>query len=133
MNLHGTVRGAITSVNPDKPATFQASTGYGTPDASGNVTPQYAAGVPVRCQVQPLSREDLRHVETLNLTGVFRSIFMFGNPQGIVRPNAGGGDLLTFTQFQGQGPSTWLTIKADGPWDVEYGGWSKILVVLQSP
>ncbi len=133
MNLHGTVRGAINSINPDKPAQFFASTGPGTPDASGNVTPTYAAAVPVRVQVQPLSKQDLRHIETLNIQGVFRTLFMFGNPQSIVRPNAQGGDLLTFPQFQGQSAATWLTIAADGPWDVENGGWSKILVVLQSP
>jgi hypothetical protein len=133
VNLHSAVRGAITSINPDIVAQFQASTGPGTPDASGNVAPTFAAAVPVRVQVQPLSKEDLRHVATLNIQGVFRSIFMFGNPQSVVRPNQQGGDLLTFAQFQGQGPSVWLTIAADGPWNVEQGGWSKILVVLQSP
>src|ERR1700679_3872036 len=117
MNLHGTVRGAITSINPDKAAQFFASTGPGTPDPSGNVAPTFAAAVPVCVQVQPLSKQDLRHIETLNIQGVFRSIFMFGNPQSVVRPNQQGGDLLTFTQFQGQGVSTWLTIAADGPWD----------------
>jgi hypothetical protein len=133
MNLHGTVRGAITSINPDKAAQFFASTGPSSPDASGNVTPAYSAAVPVRVQVQPLSKQELRHIETLNIQGVFRSIFMFGNPQSVVRPNQQGGDLLTFPQFQDQSTSTWLTIAADGPWDVENGGWSKILVVLQSP
>lgn len=133
MNLHGAVRGAITSVNPDITAQFQASTGPGTPDASGNVTPMYAAPVAVRCQVQPLSRGDLRQVEALNLQGEFRAIFMFGNPQGVVRVNQQGGDLLTFPQFQGEAPSVWLVVNVDGPWNVEQGGWSKLIVVLQSP
>jgi hypothetical protein len=133
MNLHGIVRGAIGSVNPDITAQFQASTGPSAPDAAGNITPTYAAAVPVRCQVQPLSRGDLRQVESLNLQGVFRTIFMFGNTQGVVRVNQQGGDLLTFPQFQGQGASTWLIVSVDGPWNVEDGGWTKVIVCLQSP
>lgn len=97
------------------------------------MTPTYADAVPVRCQVQPLSRGDLRQIETLNLQGVFRSIFMFGNTQGVVRPNQQGGDLLTFPQFQGQPAATWLIVSVDGPWNVEQGGWCKVLVCLQSP
>jgi hypothetical protein len=133
LNLHGTVRGAITSVNPDITASFQASTGPGTPDASGNVTPTYAAPINVRCQVQPLSRGDLRQVESLNLQGVFRTVFMYGNEQGVVRVNQQGGDLLTFAQFKGQAAAVWLVVCVDGPWNVEQGGWTKIIVCLQSP
>jgi len=133
LNLHAAVRDVIPAVNPDITAQFQASTGPGVPDASGNVTPTYAAAVPVRCQVQPLSRGDLRQIETLNLQGVFRTVFMFGNKQGVVRVNQQGGDLLQFPQFQGQASSTWLVVSVDGPWNVEQGGWTKILVQLQSP
>jgi hypothetical protein len=130
MNLHGTVRGAITSVNPDITAQFLASQGHTTDDA-GNQTPVFAAGVPVRIQVQPLSRGDLKHLDNLNIQGVFRTVFMYGNSQGVVRPNQQGGDLLTFPQFAGQASATWLVVSVDGPWNVEQGGWTKVLVCLQ--
>lgn len=131
MNLHGTVRGAITSVNPDTTAQYLASTGA-TSNADYSQTPGYAAAIPVRCQVQPMSRGDLQLVERLNLQGVFRSTFMFGNPQSVVRVQAKGGDLLKFSPFGAEGVQTWKIVSVDGPWNVESGGWTKIIVQLQT-
>lgn len=131
MNLHGTVRGAITSVNKDITAQYLASTGP-TSDANYAQSPTFAAAVPVRCQVQPMSRGDLQLVERLNLRGIFRSIFMFGNPQSVVRIQAKGGDLLQFSPFGVEAVQDWKVVDVDGPWDVEYGGWSKIIVQLQT-
>lgn len=130
MNLHAIVRNAITTVNPDIIAQFQLSIGN-TVDESGNLAPNYADAVPVKIQVQPMSRGDLKQVETLNIQGVFRTVFMYGNAQGIVRPNQSGGDLLTFPQFKGQQPAPWLVVAVDGPWDVDQGGWTKVIVCLQ--
>jgi hypothetical protein len=131
MNLHGTVRGAITSINPDITAQYYASAGA-TTNADFTQTPTYATAVSVRCQVQPLSRDDLRLVEKLNMQGVFRSIFMFGNPQGIVRIQAKNGDILQFSPFRGEASQTWKIANVDGPWNVEQGGWTKLIVCLQT-
>jgi len=131
MNLHGIVRGAINYVNPDRVATYLASLGA-TANADFSQTPTYAAGVQVRVQIQPLGKEELRHVDALNMQGVFRTIYLFNNPQAIVRVLAQGGDLFQFRPFQGQAVQNWKVIKADGPWNVEQGGWTKLLVVLQT-
>lgn len=131
MNLHGIVRGAINSVNADRPALYLASAGN-TVNADFTQTPAYAAGVPVRIQIQPLDKEGLRHVEKLNMTGVFRTIYMYGNTQGVVRVQAKGGDLIQFSPFQGEAVQTWKVVEPDGPWNVEQGGWTKIIVVLQT-
>lgn len=131
MNLHGIVRGAINSVNADRPALYLKSTGN-TVNADFSQAPRYAAGVPVRVQIQPLDKEGLRHVEKLNMTGVFRTIFMFGNTQGIVRVQVKGGDLIQFAPFQGEAVQNWKVVEPDGPWNVENGGWTKIIVVLQT-
>lgn len=130
MNLHAIVRAAIMTVNPDIVAQLLSSTGS-TPDDAGNLTPTYATAAPVRIQVQPLSRGDLRHLESLNIQGVGRSIFLYGNEQGIVRNLQVGGDLFQFPQFAGQAASTWLVVAVDGPWNVTQGGWTKVLVILQ--
>lgn len=130
MNLHALVRAGINAVNPDVTGGFIASTGN-TVDAAGNITPLFAGSVPVRLQVQPPGSRDLKHAEHLNIQGVIRQVFMFGNAQGVVRPNQQGGDLLTFPQFKGQAASTWLVFSVDGPWNVENGGWTRVLVVLQ--
>lgn len=132
MNLHGIVRGAINSVNPDRPALFLLSIGN-TVNADFSQTPTYAPGVPVRIQIQPLGKEELRHVEKLNMQGTFRTVFMFGNTQQIIRVTQQGGDLLQFAPFQGQRIQNWKTIgPVDGPWNVEYGGWTKLIVCLQT-
>jgi hypothetical protein len=132
MNLHGIVRGAINSVNADRSALYLRSTGN-TVNADFSQTPTYAPGVPVRIQVQPLGKEELRHVEKLNMQGVFRTVFMYGNTQGVVRVLLQGGDLLQFAPFQGQAFQNWKVVgPVDGPWNVEYGGWTKVLVQLQT-
>lgn len=131
MNLHGIVRPAINSVNPDRTALYLKSMGP-TSNADFSQTPTYAAGVAVRVQIQPLDKEGLRHVEKLNMTGVFRTVFMFGNPQGVVRVQAKGGDLLQFRPFQGEAAQNWLVVEPAGPWNVENGGWTKLIVVLQT-
>ena len=131
MNLHGIVRGAINSVNADRPALYLKSIGA-TVNADFTQSPSYAAGVPVRIQIQPLDNEGLRHVEKLNMTGVFRTVYMFGNTQGIVRVQAKGGDLLQFAPFQGEAVQNWKVVEPDGPWNVENGGWTKIIIVLQT-
>lgn len=131
MNLHGIVRGAINSVNPDKMALYLASKGN-TVNADFSQTPTYAPGIPVRVQIQPLGRDELKHVERLNLQGVFRTIFMFGNTQGIVRILVQGGDLIQFAPYQGQAVQNWKVVYVDGPWDVEYKGWTKIIACLQT-
>jgi hypothetical protein len=131
MNLHGIVRPAINSVNSDKTALYLASVGA-VSNADFSQTPQYAPGVPVRIQIQPLDKEGLNHVEKLNLTGVFRNVYMFGNTQGVVRVQAKGGDLLQFQPFQGEAVQNWKVVEPAGPWDVNSGGWTKLIVVLQT-
>lgn len=130
MNVHGIVRGAITTVNPDVVAQYLASLGP-TSNADFTRTPSYAAAQPVRIQVQPLGRGDLQLVEKMNLQGVFRTVFLYSNPQGIVRILAQGGDLLQFAPFQGQAVQTWKVVNVDGPWNVNDGGWTKLIVCLQ--
>ena len=131
MNLHGIVRGAINSVNPDRTAAYFASTGA-TTNADYSQTPGYAAPVTVGVQIQPLDREGLRQVERLNLQGVFRTVYLFGDVQGIVRVQAKGGDLLQFATFQGEAVQRWKIVDVAGPWNVENGGWTKIIVCLQT-
>ena len=126
MNLHGTVRGAITSVNPDILASFQRSTGN-TVGADFAQTPTYAAAVPVRIQSQALSGGMLRHSEFLNLQGVLRSVYMYGNTQGIVRPTQQGGDLLTFKLVPGGPDFLWKVVTVVETWP----DWSLVIVCLQ--
>lgn len=131
MNLHGIVRGPINSVNPDRTALYLKSTGAAS-NSDFTQSAAYAPGVTVRIQIQPLDNEGLRQIERLNMTGVFRTVYMFGNAQGIVRVQAKGGDLLQFRTFQGEPVQNWKVVEPAGPWNVENGGWTKLIVVLQT-
>lgn len=127
MNLHGIVRGAITTVNPDIAAQWRVSAGS-TQGANFKQVPAYATAVPVRIQSQPLKYSDQLHVQALNLAGIFRSVHMFGLNQGITRPNQKGGDYLQFPQAPGMAAQWWLTISVREQWP----DWCRVLVCLQT-
>lgn len=126
MNLHGIVRGAITSVNPDILAVFRQSTGN-TVDAAGNQAPQFTDVPDVLIQVQAAEAEDLTHINNFNQEGVYRAVYMYGNTQGVVRPNQKGGDILQFPQTPDAAVQDWLVAKVSETWP----DWSKVTVCLQ--
>lgn len=131
LNLHAITRGAIQAVNADTPAKWLVSTGStGNPD--GSKTPTYAAPQPVAAQVQPPSGETLKHAEFLNIQGTLRDVWMYGNPQAIVRVDAKGGDLLQFPQNVGAPIDNWLAfVVHENGWSLTDGSWSHVGVVLQ--
>lgn len=130
LNLHTVVRGAITSVNPDTAAVWRSSTGYTTAD-DGAQTATYAES-DVTIQVQAAGTQTLRHAEMQNIQGVMRDVYMWGNTQGVVRPDAKGGDLLVFPGVRGGGVAqTWLVFAVMGTWAPDGTGFCKLGVVLQ--
>ena len=145
LNLHATVRKAIGAVNPDITAQYLASSGS-TRNAAGRVTPTYAAPVSVQIQQQPPTGKDLHQFEFLNIQGTTRVVFLYSNPQAIVRINAKGGDLLQFPQWHGAPVDNWLVVGMPEQWDVgtngtpdadlptpppSVSGWTKLYVTLQ--
>jgi len=82
-------------------------------------------------QVQALSAEDLKHPNFLNVQGVKRAVYLFGNVQGTVRPDAKGGDLLVFPQNRGGLNRTWLVVAVFETWTPDAQGFCKVGVVLQ--
>lgn len=127
MNLHNIVRGPITTVNPDIYAPWIQSSGR-TVDDAGNVTAVTNAPVSIRIQVQALTGKDLQATNGMGLQGVLRSVYCYGNKQGVVRVAQKGGDLLQFPEVPGNGPiRTWLVVKVVETWP----DWSKVVVELQ--
>ncbi len=131
MNLHAVVRGPISTVNQDRPVLYFRSIGFSS-NSAGKQTPQYAAVAPLIGNIQPIATDDLEHTDYLNKQGVYRAVYLFGNVEGIVRPAQKGGDLLQFSRFDGEPVMNWKTIKADETWNVDQGGWCRVVVVLQS-
>lgn len=127
MNLHGIVRGAVTSVNPDMLGTWRQSTGA-TFGPNGRLAPTYLDHLNVPLQVQALSGRDLKHLNYLSIQGVRRSVYMYGNAQGVNRPNAQGGDLLVFPENPGGPTRTWLVMVVFETWP----DWCRVGVTLQA-
>lgn len=131
LNLHATVRAAIGSVNSDIAGEYLKSTGS-TTAADGKRAPTYAR-TPVGLQVQALSGKDLRHLTFQNIQGVERAVYMFGNTQGVSRPDVKGGDLLIFPQTVGGTPQLWLVVAVLETWAPgDPQGWCKLGVTLQN-
>lgn len=109
---------------------WRQSQGF-TQDATYAQVPAYAADQFVQGQVQALTGKDLKHPALQNVQGVLRGVYLFGNVQGVVRPDAKGGDKLVFPQMLGGSPQTWLIIAVLETWGVDQGGWCKVAVNLQ--
>lgn len=127
LNLHGVVRGAITSVNSDIPALWLRSTGS-SGNSAGRQTPTYAASVTVQAQVQPIGSADLRKYAFLQDQGIYRSVHLYGDIEGIVRSAQLGGDLLQFPAVPGGPTYTWLIKVVPETWNP---GWCRVIVVMQ--
>lgn len=133
LNLHAKVRGAIKAINPDTAGWWYQSKGsVPSPVGDGRYEPAYLPAVSARFQVQPPSARDLRFAEYLQMQGVIRTVFMFANPQGLVRVNQLGGDLLLFPQWAGAPNDTWKVEQPEESWSVSQRGWTKLVAVLQT-
>jgi len=129
MNLRAAANAAIQVVNPNIAATFYASTGFTIDPNTRKQVPSYAAGVAnTPIQVQAVDGPNLRHLEQLNVQGVFRSVHMFGNTQGVVRVNQEGGDLLYFPEVPAGTPRVWKVVKVVETW----ADWCHVIVCLQT-
>lgn len=130
MNLHGIVRGAINTVNPDVLGVWRESTGS-TPGAAYRPTPNYTDHADVPMQVQALSGRDLQHKDFLSMQGIKRAVYMFPVVQGVSAPQAKGGDILRFPMVTGGPALEWLVVVELEQWNPN-GTWCKVGVVLQS-
>ena len=111
-NMHGTVRGAIQTVNEDISGTVYISTG--NTNVRGILTPTFTA-VPAYLQVQAQKHNPIRHEVNLQWSNSFLTIYAFGNFSDIERPTDDGGDVVTFTRNSDTSPS-WYYISQVLEW-----------------
>jgi hypothetical protein len=125
VNLNSIVGGCVAAVNPWVIATIQASAGYAAgPD--GTQAPAYAAPVPIQAQVQSLQYNDIVQLDSLNIQGERRAMYLNGDWEGIVRADQKGGDLITLPDG-----SVWLVALVLENWS-DTGGWVKVAVTMQN-
>ncbi len=129
MNLHGIVRPLIRAVNPDIPVQWLQNTGYATLP-SGARTPLFADPVTFYAQVQPVAGDDLDRLNNLNIQGVVRKVFQYGQSSGNIRRDAKGGDMFSFAQagVSGGAIANWALTDISESWP----DWSSYVVVLQA-
>ncbi len=99
------------------------SAGY-TYQPDGTRVPAYGSPVSAIAQVQALTYTDLRQLDGLNITGIRRAMYLYGDVEAIVRVAQQGGTLI---QFAGQ---TWLVVQVAENWN-PMDGWVKCICTLQ--
>ncbi|OZI63285.1 hypothetical protein CAL28_10680 [Bordetella genomosp. 11] len=102
-------------------ATVKYSTGFVKDPDTYEQVPSYNVVEGAQIQVQALTGKDLAQLQGLNLQGVVRAIYLYGDTQGVNRPSQKGGDLIIFDS------QTWLTVTVLETWP----GWSKVAATLQ--
>lgn len=126
MNLRKIANAYTRNVNPNISATWRKSTGYAV-NSDGTCKPVYT-DMSVEVQPQAVSGDALAFIEGLNIQGVMRSVYMYGNVQGVVRSDERGGDLLLFPQTPGDPVQTWKVVTVVETWP----DWAHVIVVLQN-
>lgn len=125
MNLHGIVSPIIAAVNPHVPVVIRISTGN-TLQPGGERVPTYADPIVVPGQVQPLQYKDIAQLDSLNVQGTRRAIYLYGAIDGLVRSENKGGDLIEVTT--GPNAGIYLVAVVAEAWPE----WCKALVTLQN-
>jgi hypothetical protein len=120
MDLRGIANGAIQPINGNILVTWTRPDGTFLTDAAGHRTANVTTST-VAAQVQALSANDLQHIDGLNIQGIKRAVYLYGDVQGIVRSDQKGGDILTFSGHD------WRVVQVLETWHQ----WCKVVVVMQ--
>ena len=130
MNLQSITASAVGAVNPRVSCLLKVSTGN-TPGADYSQAPSYAPEVPVWAQIQSLTYRDLMQVESLNLNGTKKVIYLYGNIEGVVRQTNKGGDLITMPDG-----TVWLVAQVLESWGQNTSNtterWCKVACTMQN-
>lgn len=125
MNLQQIAIGVISAVNPQTNCLLKMSTGNFDTE-SGNRVPIFADFPNIPCQIQPLSTGDIKHMDSLNIQGSYKAVYLNGNWDGIVRTFNRGGSMLVLPDG-----TVWLVTTVLEPWNLT-AGWTKFAMTLQN-
>jgi hypothetical protein len=126
LNVFSAASSVIPAVNPRITAQYYASAPQSVAPG-GKQIPNYITYFDVQAQVQPVSTDDIRKYDFLQMQGIYRSVYLYGKLNAIDRGAAQGGDLLNFPEIQGGPQRTWLVKQVAEV----YEGWCRVIVVLQ--
>lgn len=83
-----------------------------------------SSSLTVQGQVQAMQYKDLMQVDSLNLNGTRRKIYLYGASNGVVRTSLKGGDLITDPNNQ-----VWLVAMVIEQWAID---WASVATTLQN-
>lgn len=126
MNLNQIANGVVKAVSPNILLSIQVSTGN-TESPDGTRVPTYAPPQVAYGQVQPLSYREIAQVDSLNLQGTRKGIYINSFVEGLVRPTNQGGDLITVEE--GPNAGLYLVVLIEETW---INGWCKAICTLQN-
>lgn len=127
INLHGVVRGIITSVYPDEAITlYQAD---GQQNVKGVIKAMYKAPQAVKGNIQPLDTQTLAHLERIGDTKASMNAFLYSDPASPVKgtqrlPTMRGGDII-----QRSDGTYWLITSLIEDWNAV--GWCNVGITQQ--
>jgi hypothetical protein len=129
MNLQAVSVGVVNAINPQTQVVWLQSTGYATA-GTGHRMPTYNTAVTLAAQIQPLPTRELEHMDSLNIQGTLRSLYITGESASAIRGGREGGDLFQFADpvVFGSVVATWLCVSVEETWS----NWSKAVVQLQN-
>ena len=122
VNLRAIANKMTQTINPNITVGWRAYAGFAV-GPSGKVTPSYAASVPLVAQVQALTKKEVEHLASLNLSTCERAAYVNGQIAAYDRAAQTGGDLLIFEGV------TWKAMAVLEGWTT--AGWSKVALVKQ--
>lgn len=125
MDLHSLVSDAIGLVNPMIPARLYKSNGS-TTGLNGKRVPKYASSKSGDVQVQGIGGKELMHLNNMNISGVLRRVYLYGDWESVVRSTLRGGDKFVFSNGDIV-DGTWLVEQVSETWP----DWCSVVVKLQ--
>lgn len=126
MNLRHIANRAITTVNPNLPATLKLNIGTEIDDTGKRVAK--FDEVHVYIQPQSLSTQDLQLFDSLAQQGQMLNVYISGQIHALRRISQNGADKLVFKAFGEKEQSEWL-IKSVAE---SFPNWCKVVVWRQS-
>lgn len=120
MNLRAIANAHTQKVNPNINVTVRQSTGYTIDPATRKQVPSYTDATG-QGNLQALDGMDIKQMDGLNIQGTLRSLYLYGNVAGVIRPDQKGGDVILIDGKQ------WLVVKVLETWP----DWCKVCINYQ--
>lgn len=123
INVRAIANRYTSTVNPNLTVQWRKYRGYKTLPG-GKTAPSYATAAGLVAQVQALSKKEIEHIDSLNLSPCERAAYVNGQLQAFDRVAQTGGDLLYFEN------RWWKVMAILEGWST--AGWCKVALVGQN-